>query len=120
MPDRLQITKHITGIAKLRDELECDLLSTTANQDRDMRLLHPFGLIDGATYLVIRALEGGLFLRPHGKNDLEGFSQHAQALRAIRIGIAIRSILVLVPPRPNAEIQAAMREDIEGAGHFRE
>src|SRR5260221_14748347 len=108
MPDRLQVTKHIAGIAILRDQLECDLLSAAANQERDVRLLHPLGLIDGATSLVIRALEGGLFLRPHGKNDLECFAQHAQALRGIRIGIAIRSILVLVPSRPNAEIQAAM------------
>src|SRR5215472_735116 len=120
MLDRLQISQHVAGIAILGDQFECHLLAASTNQDRNMRLLHALGLVDRAVYPVVFALEMGLWLLPHGMNDLERFTQHAQALRRTGKGIAIGPIFMLIPARANTKVQAAMAEDIEGTGHFGE
>ncbi len=45
--------RDFTGIAVLRHHLERDLLPSAADQDRDMGVLHPLGLVDRAMDLVI-------------------------------------------------------------------
>src|SRR5581483_6362060 len=95
--DGLKVAANIAGIPILSDQLERDFLAAAANQQRNMRLLHPFGLIDRASYLVILALEGRLFLRPHRPNDLQRLTQQAQAVGGIGIIIPIGAILVLIP-----------------------
>ena len=68
------ITKHVTGIAVLRHELEGDLLAVTTNHQGDMGKLHPFGLIDCTMHLIIRPFKGSLLLRPYGNQDLDCFA----------------------------------------------
>jgi hypothetical protein len=118
--DRLQIAKHITGIGVLRDQFEGHLLAATANQDRDMRLLDPLGLVDRAMYLVVFALEDGFFLRPHCQDHLHRLAETPQARSRIRIVVAIAAILVFVPASPDTEVKSPVREHIDCARHFGE
>src|SRR2546421_11452086 len=109
---RLQVAAHITGIAILRYQLQCHLLTAASDQDWNVRFLHPFWLINRAAHVVILPLKGRLFLLPHSVNDLERFAQLAQALRSIWKRIAIRSIFMLIPARADAKVQATMAQHI--------
>src|SRR5579885_2620076 len=108
--DGLKVAANIAGIAVLRDQLERDFLTTAANQQRNMRLLHSFGLIYCASYLIILALEGRFFLRPHRPNDLQRLTQQAQTVGGVGIIVPIGAILVLIPSCPNAKIQPRSEE----------
>src|SRR5258708_26921587 len=70
-----EVAKHVTGITILRHELERDLLTTASNQQRNMGLLYPFGLINRTMHLIIRSFKRGLLLRPHREKDLDRFAQ---------------------------------------------
>src|SRR6266704_4836290 len=85
-----------------------------------MWLLDALGLINGTTYLIIGALEVRLLIFPPRQHNLDRLAQLPQAQRRIRIRIAIRAIFVLIPARPDAKVQAAMREHVDGARHFGE
>src|SRR6266699_3276827 len=85
-----------------------------------MWFLDALGLINGTTYLIIGALEVRLLLFPHRQHDLDRFAQMTKAQRRIRIRIAILSIFVLIPACPDANVQATMREHVNGARHFGE
>src|SRR5207302_3222268 len=113
-----RIIAHVTGISVLRDQLERHFLAIAPDQQWDMWLVDTLGLIDSTTYLIILAFKGGLFLRPHGANDLDRFAQRAQALRRIGIVVAVSAVLVLIPACSNAEIEPSVTEYINGARHF--
>src|SRR5712691_13546623 len=85
-----------------------------------MRLLYPFGLVDGPLDLVIGAFKAGFLLRPYGQDDLDRLAQALQAFSRLRIGVAVGTVLVLVPARANDKIEATVAEGIDGAGHFGE
>jgi len=104
----------------LRHQLERHLLATTANQQGDMRLLDPFGLVDRATYLVVLAFKDRFFLCPHSQDYLNGITQAAQTFSCVRILIAIGAIFVLKPACSNTKVQASVAENIDCAGHFGE
>src|SRR5258708_28671867 len=57
-----RIADQITRIAILCHQLERHLLTASADQQRDMWALHPFGLIHSAPNLVILSFKGGLLL----------------------------------------------------------
>ncbi len=80
VPDGRQIARHVTGICVLRDQFERDLFTVAPNQQGNMRVLHPFGLIDGAMCLIIVTFKNGFFLLPHRQYDLDRFAQLAQTL----------------------------------------
>src|SRR5947209_3983653 len=120
MLQRLQVTAHITGIAILRDQFQRHLLTAATNQDWNVGLLYTLWLINRTTHVVILPFKGRLFLLPHSVNDLEGFAQLAQTLRRIGKGIAIRSIFMLIPTRPDAKVQATMAQHIESTRHLRQ
>ena len=67
-----------------------------------MRLLYPFGLVDGPFDLVIGPFKGGFLLRPHCQDDLECLAQALQAFSRLGIRVAIGTVFVLVPARANA------------------
>src|SRR5216683_3049358 len=113
-----RIITHVAGIAVLRHQFQRDFLAAAANQQRDMWLLDALGLVNSATHLIILAFKGGLFLRPHGANDLDRFAQIAQALRRIRIVVAVSAVLVLIPTCSNTEIEPSVTEYINGARHL--
>ena len=100
----LQVAAHITGIAILGDQLQCDFLTTTTDQDWNMWFLYTLWLIDRAPDLVVFAFKDSLFLGPHGMDHLQRFTQHAQALRGIWIRIAIRFVLMFIPASADAEV----------------
>src|SRR5262245_31706537 len=83
-----------------------------------MGLLDTLGQIDGATHLIRGSLEMRLLLLPHRQNEDYRLAQLTQPLWGVRIGIAIGVIFVFIPARPDAKVQAAMREHIDGTGHF--
>src|ERR1700740_1160395 len=86
--DGFHIAAHITGIAILRDQLEGDLLTPAANQQRDVWLLYSFGLIDRAAHLVIGALKDRFLLGPHRQDHLESLAQITQACGSVGILVA--------------------------------
>ena len=114
-----KIAQHITGIGILGHQFERDLLAVSGDQQGNMGLLHPFGLVDRAANLVIVSLKGGLLLVSQSQNDLDGFAELPQALWRIGILVAIGVILLLVPACSDAKGVAPMREHIEGRSHFR-
>src|SRR6266852_1736700 len=116
--DGRQFARHVTGIAVVRHQLQRDLLTIAPNQQGNMRVLHSFRLIDGATYLIIVAFKNGLFLGPHRQNDLDRFAQLVQTLRSWRIVVAIGPILGLKATRPDPKGESSMREDIDGRSHL--
>src|SRR5713101_7490862 len=113
-----RIITHVAGIGVLRHQLERHLLTVTPDQQRNMGLLDALGLVNGTTHLIILAFKGGLFLCPHGANHLDRFAQIAQALRRIRIVVAVSAVLVLIPTCSNTEIEPSVTEYINGARHL--
>ena len=113
-----RIGGHITDIPISCHQLERHLLTSPADHQRNMWLLHPFGLIDRAPNLIIVSFKSGLLLGPHGQNDLHRFLQLAQTFRPIRKRVAIGSKIRFVPARSDAKGESSMREDIEGRSHF--
>src|SRR5260370_33325918 len=97
------IGDHITNITISCHQLERHLLTASADHQRNMWLLHPFGLIDRAPNLVIGSFKGGLLLGPHGQNDLHSFLRLAQALWPTVKPVAIGSIIGSGPPAANAQ-----------------
>src|SRR5438094_245375 len=83
-----------------------------------MRFLCPFGLVDGTSDLIVGPFKGGFVLRPHRQDDLNRLAQTTQALTCTRIGVAIATILVLVPTRSDTQFKTAMTEYIDSAGHL--
>src|SRR6266700_421977 len=120
MLDGIEVATDVARIAVLRDQLEGDFLAAAADEHRNVWLLHAFGLIDGPAHLVVLALEGCLFLRPHGEDDLYGFAQVAQAFGGIGVVVAVGAILVLVPARADAKVESSVAHYIDGTGHFRQ
>src|SRR6516165_1356080 len=121
MPNGLDVTTaNITGIGELSNKLECDFFATTTNEQRDVWLLYSFGLVNRTTNLIIFPFKHGFILCPHGKNDLDRFPQITQAFRCIWIRIPIGKILVLIPTRSDAEVEAAMAHNINCTRHFSE
>src|SRR5258708_31073903 len=112
------IGDHITYITISCHQVERRVLSASADHQRNMWLLHPFGLIDRAPNLVIGSFKGGLLLGPHGQNDLHSFLQLAQTLWPIRKLVAIGSIIGFVPACSNAKRESPMREDIQGPSNL--
>src|SRR5579883_1430523 len=98
----------IASVGILCDQLQRHLLAPAADEQRDMRLLHPFRLINCATHVIIPALERRLLLAPHLQDNLHRLAKVAQAFRGIGILIAIGPVLMLIPARANAEVQSAM------------
>src|SRR5713226_7180335 len=113
-----RIIAHVAGIAVLCHQRERHFLAVTPDQQRDMWFLDTLGLINGTTHLIIVALEVRLLLGPHRQNDLNRLAQMTQTLRGLRILIAIGAIFVLIPARPDAKVQATMREHVYSARHF--
>src|SRR5260370_29376514 len=113
-----RIITHVAGIGILRHQLERHLLTITPDQQRNMWLLDALGLVNGTTHLVIGALEVCLLLSPQRPDDLNRLAQLTQTLRGTTILIAIAAVLALIPTRPNAKVQAATPENIDGARHF--
>src|ERR1051326_8504318 len=85
-----------------------------------MRPLHPFGLVDRPLNLVVGPFKAGLLLRPHGEDDLHRLAQSLQTFGRLRIRVTISTVFVLVPARPNTQVEATMTERIDGARHLGE
>lgn len=92
----------MAGISVLRHQFECNFFPLASNQQRDMRLLHSFGLIDRAMNLVILSFESGLVLCPHGENNLDRLTQLPQAFGWFWTRITIGTKLLLEITCPNA------------------
>src|SRR5581483_6140208 len=108
----------IAGIRVLRDHFERYFFAAAADQQGDMRLLHPFGLVDRAMHRAILPLVFGVFIAPHLQDDLYRVAQLFQARRAIGIVVAISPKFLFVPARADAEIQATMTQYINRACHL--
>src|SRR5947208_814539 len=85
-----------------------------------MRFLDTFRLVDSAAYLVVGAFKDRFFLGPHGQDHLHGFAKAPQAVRSVRIVIAIGAALVLEPTSAYAKIEPPMAQHVDRAGHLRE
>src|SRR5258708_20335771 len=86
------IGDHITYITISCHQLERHLLTSPSDHQRNMWLLHSFGLFDRTPNLVIVSFKVRLLLGPHTQNDLHLFFQLPQTLSPIRNGAAIGSI----------------------------
>src|SRR2546423_12348065 len=85
-----------------------------------MRFLDTFGLVDSAAYLVVGAFKDRFFLGPHGQDHLHSFSKAPQAIRSIRIVIAIGAVFVFEPTGAYAKIEPPVAQHVDRAGHLRE
>ncbi|GHO49792.1 hypothetical protein KSX_79550 [Ktedonospora formicarum] len=65
---------RVARIGVLGHQLQRHLLATSADEKRNMGLLHTFGLI---AYFVQRPHKGCFLLGPHDQNHLEGLMQRA-------------------------------------------
>src|SRR5262249_27234409 len=77
---RARISAYVAGVGLLCHQFERPLLATTPDQQRDMGLLDPLGLIDGPPHLIRGALEMRLPLLPHRQNEAYRLAQLAQPL----------------------------------------
>src|SRR5450432_1811816 len=111
----VDLARHVAAIAILRNKLERDFLTTTANEQGNMRLLHTLWLVDCTLHLIIFALKDGFLLRPHRQDHLNRLAQLTQTFGRIGIGIAISLVLMLVPASTNPKIEPSMTKHINGA-----
>ena len=109
---------EVARVAVLGDQLEGDLLPRTPDPDRRMRLLHGLRFVDCAAHLVVLTFKRRLVLGPHRLDHLQGFAQHAKALRSVGVLIAIGVVLVVVPARADAQNQPAMTHHVDSARHL--
>src|SRR4029077_7568326 len=101
--NRVYVGAEVRRVAVLRYKLQGDLLPAPSDPDRWVGLLDRLRLVHRAANPVITAFEGRLVLRPHGLDDLQRLAEHAQALRRLRVVVAVREVFMLVPAGADAE-----------------
>src|SRR5205807_372731 len=116
----LHVGVEVARVPVLSDELQGHLLASTTDPDRRVRLLHRLRLVDRAAHAVVAAVEGGVLLCPHRRDHLERLAQHPEALGGVRVLVAVRLVLMLVPAGADAEDEAAATHHVDAAGHLRE
>src|SRR5207247_9715269 len=95
--------------------------STVApDDDRRMRLLHGLGKERAPLERVVTTLEGERRLREQPVDDLELLLEHLHALAARREREAMGSMLLLPPPRAQADLDPAVRDRVHGRDDLRE
>src|SRR5262245_59710546 len=98
MPEGLDIgTGEVPDVGVSRRDAQGELLTTAADDDGRIRLLHRFRLQPGLGELVVPPIEVGEVLRPEPLGDLAGLAEAPDALAG---GIEWDShalVLILIP-----------------------
>ena len=117
--DLLRRAAHVVRVAVLSNELQRDLLTTTADQDRQV-LLNGGGKVAHRLRLVARAGCGWFGAVEHAAHDRERLAEPAQSLwEAITKVQAEVLVLLFEPGGTNAKDGAAVGDVVEGGGELR-
>ena len=96
------------------------LRAGSADDDGRVRPLHRLRLTARLAQLVVRALEVGDLVAQQARDHLERLVEPIEALLERREVDAERIALVLVPAGADAELEPAVRHDVERRRHVRE
>src|SRR2546430_2525926 len=83
-----------------------------------MRLLHPFGFVDGLIDSVVFSAERRIVLRPHAMDNLSGLAEASHPLARVWISIPVGTKLMFVPASTKAEEKAAVTNHINRRPHL--